>query len=135
MLHLACSVGHFWATLLPCPCIGHGCTPPVASERKQQITCQYDVIERMQPLKGAKFFLKFHVLSRSVSPVMTSEPACVECCLLRGPAPKRCKKRMCFLVNRPPAAGEKISGLIVIVKPHRAPSELRSRPPAHAPAR
>ena len=35
----------------------------------------------MQPLKGAKFFLKFHVLSRSVSPVM-SEPACVERCLL-----------------------------------------------------
>jgi hypothetical protein len=34
-----------------------------------------------------------------------------------GPAPKRCKKRMCFLVNRPPAAGEKFSGSIVIVKP------------------
>ena len=33
---------------------------------------------------------------------------------------------MCFLVNRPPAAGEKFSGSIVIVKPpaRRAPSEL-----------
>jgi hypothetical protein len=30
----------------------------------------------------------------------------------RGPAPKRCKKRLCFLVNSPPAAGEKISGSI-----------------------
>jgi len=30
----------------------------------------------------------------------------------RGPAPKRCKKRMCFLVNSPPAAGEKFSGSI-----------------------
>jgi hypothetical protein len=38
-----------------------------------------------------------------------------------GPAPKRCKKRMCFLVNSPPAAGEKISESIS----HR-PSRLAS---------